>query len=69
MWNGAFFEWLDILMHELTLELHHYPDNCPSFQPNVELQMIFDDISDDSDEFMDGYQPLDPSGPTAHHGS
>jgi len=69
MWNGAFFEWSDILMHELTLELHHYSDNCPSLQPNVESQMIFDDISDDSDEFTDGYQPLDPSGPSAHHGS
>jgi hypothetical protein len=69
MWNGAFFERLDILMHELTLELHHYPNNCPSFQPNAESQMIFEDISDDSDEFTDGYQPSDPSGPSAHHGS
>jgi hypothetical protein len=69
MWNGAFFEWWDILMHELTSELHHYPNNCPFFQPNAELQMIFEDISDDSDEFMDGYQPSDFSGPSTHHGS
>ncbi|KIM76566.1 hypothetical protein PILCRDRAFT_42114, partial [Piloderma croceum F 1598] len=30
MWNGHFFERSDILTHDLTLNLFHFPDNCPS---------------------------------------
>jgi hypothetical protein len=57
-------------MHQLTLDLHHYPDDCPSVPINIETQMMFGlDISDEGDEFADGYDPLEPSASTTHSGT
>ena len=70
MWNGRFFEQSDILTHQLALDLHHYPDDCPSISLNTETQMMFDlDISDGGDDFADGYQFSEPSESTTHSGS
>jgi len=67
MWNGRFFERSDLLTTQLTLDLRHYPDNCPS---NAETQPMFDlDLSDEADEFEDGDPPSEPSGFTTHSGS
>src|ERR1700683_3035881 len=40
MWNGRFFEQSDLLTHGLSLDLCHYPDDCPSTPLNVETQMM-----------------------------
>jgi hypothetical protein len=70
MWNGHFFDQSDLLTRELTLDLNHYPDNCPSIQATAETDMLFDlDLSDESDEFADGPQPSADSEPMAHFGS
>ena len=67
MWNGRFFERSDLLTNRLTLDLHHYPDDCLS---NTEAQMMFDlDLSDEADEFEDGDLPSEPSGSATHSGS
>jgi hypothetical protein len=65
-WNGRFFEQSDILERGLTLDLHHYPDDCPSIQSNTESDLTFDlDPSDESDEFIDNNQPsLDNNQPS-----
>ena len=68
MWNGNFFERSDLLTHRLTIDLCHYPDECPSIPPNTETPMVFDpDFSDEADEFADEYladrhQHSGPSG-------
>jgi len=70
MWNGRFFEQSDLLTRELTLDLNHYPDNCPSIHASTETDIPFDlDLSDASDEFADGPQPLADSDPTTRFGS
>src|ERR1700676_4969442 len=70
MWNGRFFERSDILTHQLALDLRNYPDDCPSILLNTETQMVFDlDISDEGNDFVDGYQFLEPSELTTHSGS
>jgi len=70
MWNGNYFEQSDVLTHELIINLAHFPDDCPSIPSNDETQIINNlDDSDDADEIADGYQPLQPSGSTAHLGS
>jgi hypothetical protein len=58
-WNGKCFERSDLLTHWLTIDLCHYPDDCPSTPPNAETQMMFDpdmsDEADDADEVSDAY--------------
>jgi CxC2 like cysteine cluster associated with KDZ transposases len=50
-WNGHFFEKSDLLAQQLTLDLCHYPDDCPSDPLNVETPMMFEaDISDKGDK-------------------
>jgi hypothetical protein len=62
MWNGRFFERSDLLTSRLTLDLRHYPDDCPS---NAEAQMMFDlGLSDEADEVEDGDLPSEPFGST-----
>jgi hypothetical protein len=69
-WNGGFFERSDLLTHGLTLDLRHYPDDCPSVQFSTETDMLFDlDISDDSDEFTDGNRPFADSESATSVGS
>ena len=77
MWNGTFFERSDLLTHQLTIDLCHYPDDCPSIPPNVETQMVFDpDMSDEADEanelsdedLADRHQHSETSRSTAHPG-
>jgi hypothetical protein len=65
MWNGRFFERSDLLANSLCLDLSHYPDDCPSISLSTETEMLFDlDISDEGDEFTDGYQPSDSASTT-----
>lgn len=69
-WNGCFFEKSDLLTKHLTLDLRHYPDDCPSILVDDETQMMFDlDISDDGDDFTDANQPSEPSTSTCTSGS
>jgi hypothetical protein len=64
MWNGHCFEQLDILAHDLTLNLFHYPDDCPSIPLNTESQMLFDqEVFHEAEEFMEH------SESTLHSGS
>ena len=57
-------------MHRLTLDLHHYPDDCPSVPNNVETQMMFDpNMSDEGDNFPNDYQPSQPSATTTQSGT
>jgi hypothetical protein len=58
----------DLLTHGLTLDLHHYPDNCPSIPHNTEIDPPILDISDGSDEFAYEHQPLEDSESTQHTG-
>ena len=69
MWNGRFFEQSDLLTHGLTLDLRHYPDNCPSIDHNTEIDPSTLDLSDESDEFTYEHQPGADSEPTANVGS
>ena len=47
VWNGQFFEQLDLLLHHLTLDLLHYPDNCSSSPHLKESRTISNlDLSD-----------------------
>jgi hypothetical protein len=70
MWNGHFFDQSDLLTRELTLDLRHYPDNCPSIQTSAETDIPFDlDLSDESDDFADEPHPSADSEPTTHFGS
>jgi hypothetical protein len=72
MWNGTFFEQSDLLKHQLTIDLCHYPNNCPSIP---ESQMTFDhDISDETkelwdDHLLDKHQSSGGSGSMMHFGS
>lgn len=72
MWNGTFFERSDLLEHKLTIDLCHYPDDCPSIP---ESQVTFDpDISDEADELLDDHIPdmhqsSGSSGSTTYFGS
>jgi CxC2 like cysteine cluster associated with KDZ transposases len=77
MWNGKCFERSDLLTHWLTIDLCHYPDDCPSTPPNTEMQMMFDpdmsDEADDADKLSDAYladrhQHLGTSTSTTHTG-
>jgi len=57
MWNGRCFERSDILAHDLTLNLFHYPDDCPSILPNTDSQLPFDqEVSDKADEFAEAFR-------------
>jgi CxC2 like cysteine cluster associated with KDZ transposases len=75
MWNGTFFERSDLLTHELTIDLCHFPDDCHSIPLNLETHTIFyPDSPDEADEFTDGHFPdgdqsAGTSGSTAHSGS
>jgi hypothetical protein len=63
MWNGQFFERSELLTHQLTLDLSHYPGDCPLLPFNVEMEMTHGfDISDDGtgDDCSD--PPTGPSG-------
>jgi len=61
MWNGHFFEQSEILTHQLTLNLCHYPDDCPTLPLNDEMQMMHDlDISNDGDGDQLKDPPTDP---------
>jgi hypothetical protein len=61
MWNGCFFERSDILAHDLTLNLLHYPDHCPSIPLNTNSQ--FDqELSDEADEFAENTESAPHSG-------
>jgi hypothetical protein len=64
MWNGRFFERSDLLSDSLSLDLSHYPDNCPSISLSTETEMLFDL---EGNEFTDGYQPSDSTS-TTHSG-
>jgi hypothetical protein len=65
-WNGQFFEKSDLLTNHLILDLHHYPDDCPSIV-DVETQMMWNlDISDEEDDVN---QPSEPSASTNTSGS
>jgi hypothetical protein len=72
MWNGTFFEHLDLLTHRLTINLCHYPDDCPSGPANTETPMTFDpDPTDEADELSDEYlvdrhRHSGPSGSATH---
>src|ERR1700730_12142653 len=69
-WNGQFFEKSALLMHWLTLDLHHYPDDCPAVPNNVETQMMFDpNMSDEGDNFPNDYQPSQTSTSTTQSGT
>src|SRR5882757_772500 len=57
MWNGHFFERSDVLTNALTLDLRHYPDDCPTISLGTKTQMYNSDLSDGDDDFQDGYQP------------
>jgi CxC2 like cysteine cluster associated with KDZ transposases len=58
MWNGHFFERLDLLTHSLSLDLRHYPDNCPTIHSGTETDIPFDlNLSDEDNDPTDGYQP------------
>ena len=75
MWNGTFFEMSDLLTHQLTIDLCHFPDDCHSIPLNSETHTIFDPESpDEADEFLDGHLPdgdqsAGTSGSTTHSGS
>ena len=70
MWNGQFFEWSDLLVHRLTLDLRHYLDDCPFTQLTTETDMLFDlDLSDNSDEFTDGHRSFADAESTTNVGS
>ena len=63
MWNGRFFERSDILAHDLTLNLCHYPDDCPSIPLDTDSQTPFDtEISDEDDEFVEYSRSTPHSG-------
>jgi hypothetical protein len=63
MWNGYFFERSDILAHDLTLNLRHYPDNCPSDSLDTDAQTGFGtEDSDEADEFMEQSESTPHSG-------
>jgi CxC2 like cysteine cluster associated with KDZ transposases len=66
IWNGNFFDKLDLLTHGLAIDLCHYPDNCPSMQHNTETNPSTLDLSDGSDEFMHGNQPSADSESTTN---
>ena len=69
MWNGRFFEQSNLLTNGLTLDLRHYPDNCPSIHHNTEIDPPTVDLSDESDEFSYEHEPSADSEPTANVGS
>jgi len=63
MWNGRFFERSDILAHDLTLNLFHYPDDCPSIPLNTDSQILFEqEVSDEADEFAEHSESTPHSG-------
>jgi hypothetical protein len=67
MWNSHFFERSDILTHQLTLDLCHYSDDCPSISLNIEIQMMLDlNIFNEGNKFMNGYQPSNLSRLITH---
>ena len=69
MWNGRCFEQSDLLTHGLTLDLCHYPDDCPSIQHNTGTNPSALDLSDESDEFTVGHQPSADSESATNVGS
>jgi len=78
MWNGTFFQRSDLLTHQLTINLCHDPNDCPSISPTVRTQGVFDpDISDEADEadelsdgyLVDGHRHSEMSGSTAYAGN
>jgi hypothetical protein len=69
MWNGRFFEPSDLLMHTLSLDLHHYLDDC-LIPTSTEAQMMSDlDISDEGGELLDKSEPQEASEWTTNFGS
>ena len=69
MWNGCFFERTDLLTRALSLDLRHYPDDCPASSISTDTQMMDDlNISDQDDNFADEDQPTE-SEQTMHTGS
>ena len=63
MWNGKFFEQLDLLSHAMFLDLRHYPDNCPSYQHHTEDGIISDlDVSDEGNECVDTFETRPTKG-------
>jgi hypothetical protein len=69
MWNGRFFEQSDLLTHGMTLDLRHYPGDCPSIRHGTETDPPALDLSDESDEFTHGHQPSADSESTTNVGS
>lgn len=50
-WNGRFFQELDLLTRNLTMDLTHYPSDCPSIPLYDDTEMMNDlDDSDKADE-------------------
>lgn len=62
MWNGKCFEVSSLLNHGLTLDLHHYPDPCPSERNAASADNCGFDESEGSDEFPN----VDDPEPTGH---
>ncbi len=63
MWNGCFFERSDLLTNQLTLDLCHYPDDCPTIPLNVDMQTMHDPCSSDTGEGDECTDPAsEPSG-------
>ena len=71
MWNGRFFERSDLLARELSLDLIHFPDDCPSVPPTTADMMSDVDMFDEFDEYggHEFSEPSEPSGSTTHVGS
>jgi len=63
MWNGCFFERSDLLTNQFTLDLCHYPDDCPTIPLNVDMQTMHDPCSSDTGEGDECTDPAsEPSG-------
>jgi hypothetical protein len=67
MWNGRFFEPSDLLVRELTLNLVHFPDDCPSVSLHTEIPILSDfDTFEEGDEYDESSELHEP---TTHAGS
>jgi hypothetical protein len=65
MWNGRFFQESDLLTRNLTMDLTHYPDDCPSIPSYNDTEIMNDlDNSDEADECADGHLPSQSSSST-----
>ena len=63
MWNGKFFEQSDLLSRAMFLDLHHYPDNCPSYQHRAEDGIISDlDVSNEGNKCADTFETQPTEG-------